>query len=409
MKKLMIVIGFMMYFGTTNPQWIKTSGISNGNVKSITNIGSDIYAALYQNGIFKSTNSGVNWIYTGLENRILYSLLSYNSYLFAGASTGVYHSTNNGFSWTSLNGGLPVLSIKSFVVSGSYIFAGGNNLLSDSCLFKSSNNGNNWTATRLTNQTINALVVSNNIIYAGTYNGIYVSTNQGTNWSLANNGLTNQTIWSLTKSGNNVYAGTNNGIFLSINNGLSWNNISDSSTSQAVLSIMTYDNYIFVGSYNRGVFLSTNQGIIWIQKNQGFNQIYPINSLFVLSNYIFAGTNGQSVWRRHLSEIIGIQQIGSSVPDKFSLSQNYPNPFNPSTNIRYTIPSNVKGEMSDVQLVVFDILGKEIATLVNEKQNAGTYETTFDTSGSSRLTSGIYFYRLTCEDFSETKRMVLIK
>jgi hypothetical protein len=179
-----------------------------------------------------------------------------------------------------------------------------------------------------------------------------------------------------------------------------------------VFSFGVSGNNIFAGSQLNGIYLSTNNGANWIQKNQGFNRtIISGYSLLTTNNYIFMGTNGFSVWRRPLSEIIGIQQIGTSTPDKYFLSQNYPNPFNPSTNIRYTIPSNVKGEMSDVKLVVFDILGKEIATLVNEKQNAGTYEATYDArhGGSSRLTSGIYFYRLTCGDFSETKKMILIK
>jgi hypothetical protein len=91
----------------------------------------------------------------------------------------------------------------------------------------------------------------------------------------------------------------------------------------------------------------------------------------------------------------------TNIPDNFSLSQNYPNPFNPSTNIKYQITDN-----KFVTLKVYDILGKEVATLVNEKQNAGTYEATFD---GSKLTSGIYFYKLTCEDFSETKKMLMIK
>ena len=102
-----------------------------------------------------------------------------------------------------------------------------------------------------------------------------------------------------------------------------------------------------------------------------------------------------------LSQTLGITNISNGIPDKFSLSQNYPNPFNPSTNIKYQIAKN-----SFVTLKVFDILGKEIATLVNEKQNSGTYESTFDARG---LTSGVYFYRLTAGDFSETKKMLMIK
>lgn len=91
----------------------------------------------------------------------------------------------------------------------------------------------------------------------------------------------------------------------------------------------------------------------------------------------------------------------SNVADKFSLSQNYPNPFNPSTNIQFSIPN-----AQFVTLKVFDILGKEVATMINEKLYAGTYEKSFN---ASMLNSGVYFYRLQTENYSDTKRMTLIK
>ncbi len=100
-------------------------------------------------------------------------------------------------------------------------------------------------------------------------------------------------------------------------------------------------------------------------------------------------------------------------PTEFSLSQNYPNPFNPSTIIKYSIPSNGNRESSIISLRVYDILGREVATLVNKEQSAGNYEVTFD---ASELTSGMYFYRLTsgaspgsANSFSATKKLVLLK
>jgi hypothetical protein len=96
------------------------------------------------------------------------------------------------------------------------------------------------------------------------------------------------------------------------------------------------------------------------------------------------------------------------VPETHLLAQNYPNPFNPSTTIKYTIPSvtlsSVEG--SRVQLKIFDILGNEITTLVDEYKPAGTYEVEFD---ASNLSSGIYFYRLQAVGFIETKKMILLR
>ena len=169
----------------------------------------------------------------------------------------------------------------------------------------------------------------------------------------------------------------------------------------AILSIATAGNNIIAGTGNNGTYLSTNNGVNWIQKNQGFSNYPTIGALMIINNYIFAGTGGQSVWRRNFSEIIRIKNIGKEIPDEYRLYQNYPNPFNPSTNIKYQIANNKL-----VILKIYDILGKEVETLVNENQKPGTYEVTFD---GSKLSSGIYFYTLTAGEYNETKKMVLIK
>ncbi len=88
------------------------------------------------------------------------------------------------------------------------------------------------------------------------------------------------------------------------------------------------------------------------------------------------------------------------------LFQNYPNPFNPATKIKFDIPSIVNSELSIVNLNVFDLLGKQVRVLVNEKLSAGSYEVQFD---GSELTSGIYFYKLETGNFKEVKRMIFIK
>jgi len=98
---------------------------------------------------------------------------------------------------------------------------------------------------------------------------------------------------------------------------------------------------------------------------------------------------------------VGIKQINSEVPDNFKLYQNYPNPFNSMTNVKWQMLN-----AGNVKIVLYDVLGKEIVTLVNEKQLPGVYEVMFD---ASSLPSGIYFYKLTAGDYSEVKKMVLLK
>ncbi len=109
--------------------------------------------------------------------------------------------------------------------------------------------------------------------------------------------------------------------------------------------------------------------------------------------------------------VVGISDA-APVPTEFKLEQNYPNPFNPSTTIKYSIPVTVKSEMSNVKIIVYDILGREVATLVNKKQSAGNYEIPFD---ANELTSGLYIYRLQVNtpdgkgNYIQAKKMILLK
>ncbi|MCU7494867.1 MAG: T9SS type A sorting domain-containing protein [Ignavibacteria bacterium] len=96
-----------------------------------------------------------------------------------------------------------------------------------------------------------------------------------------------------------------------------------------------------------------------------------------------------------------VEEKGSGIPTKYSLSQNFPNPFNPVTKIRYQIP--VSGF---VTLKVYDMLGNEVSSLVNEEKSAGEYTVSFD---GSRLASGVYFYKLTQGSFTDTKKLILMK
>jgi hypothetical protein len=114
-----------------------------------------------------------------------------------------------------------------------------------------------------------------------------------------------------------------------------------------------------------------------------------------------AGGTNMEIYTAIINTVVGISPVSNKIPDELKLEQNYPNPFNPTTNIKYQITNN-----GFVLVKVFDILGKEITTLVNEKQTPGTYEVSFN---GSNLPSGIYFYRLTTEGFSDTKKMILIK
>lgn len=104
---------------------------------------------------------------------------------------------------------------------------------------------------------------------------------------------------------------------------------------------------------------------------------------------------------RLICSTVGIQNNGSGIPSEFSLKQNYPNPFNPVTNINFSIPNS-----SFVKITVFDITGKEVAKLINENMNAGSYTVDFD---ASNLATGVYLYRIDADGFTDVKKMMLIK
>jgi Secretion system C-terminal sorting domain len=103
---------------------------------------------------------------------------------------------------------------------------------------------------------------------------------------------------------------------------------------------------------------------------------------------------------------ISVRKISSEVPVSFKLYQNYPNPFNPTTKIKFSIPPSKGARGMNVRLVIYDILGREVVTLVNEKLNPGTYEADWD---GTNYPSGVYFYKLVTNSYSETKKMVLLK
>jgi hypothetical protein len=120
------------------------------------------------------------------------------------------------------------------------------------------------------------------------------------------------------------------------------------------------------------------------------------NHLFILSDQP-AGI----VLNNQFGNFTGVETIEDLVPMVYELGQNYPNPFNPSTTIRFSIP-----EAGLVTLKVYNLLGQEVATLLNNEQASGVYEATFD---ASKLSSGIYFYTLEAKNFTSTKKMVLLK
>ena len=426
--------------------WTALPDIGNQTVKALASSGSNLLAGSAE-GIFLSSNGGTIWDAVGYTIQYSYDFAKAGSILYT-SGRGVYRSTNNGNSWYTVNNGLPYLIIRDLTSLGTNIYAAyQNNNLTQNGIYYSTNNGDEWIYRWNTlNRYINVIKAKDSIFYIGLYyksgdyglersndsgktfmtvystalynegvwdvefmnaNDVYLttgdnilrSTNYGNNWVSVYTG----SVYKLEISGNNIYGGGSygTGVVMSSNNGQNWTSIG--MNDKNINSMTAYGSYLFVSTYDSGIFMTNNNGANWYNRNQGIPPSYlnQFGEIFISDNYIFAGANTYGAWRRQLTDIISVKNISTVIPDKYLLEQNYPNPFNPRTNIKFQVKS-----AGVVKIVVLDILGKEVATLVNEKLQPGTYETTFD---ASAYPSGAYLYKIESGAFKDVKRMILIK
>jgi photosystem II stability/assembly factor-like uncharacterized protein len=160
-----------------------------------------------------------------------------------------------------------------------------------------------------------------------------------------------------------------------------------------------------------GILKSTDGGSTWTI--DAGNLSAELNALHIKDGYGWAvGENGL-ILRTTNAGPTWVENENLTLPTEFALEQNYPNPFNPTTKIKYSMPSNVKGETSKVILKIYDVLGREVAALVNEAKQPGVYEIEFN---ASKLPSGVYLYRMQVTpnggqagDFNAVKKMLLLK
>lgn len=223
-------------------------GLNNRVVFSLTMFGNYLYAGT-DIGVWRTSNNGAYWSLIGLNNNTIYSLASNQTRAFAGLHTSGLFYSSGGTNWfvSSLN----VVNIKSIVANGNFILAGAGG---NAGVYLSSNNGNNWTATSLNNKSVYSLALNGNYAYAGTGGGVYYSSDSGYNWTRSS--LNNDLIYSLAVSGSVVYAGTElNGVFMSTNNGLNWSQLNDGFPgSITIYSLYLYKNYVYAGASVNGVY-----------------------------------------------------------------------------------------------------------------------------------------------------------
>jgi hypothetical protein len=405
MKKLKIslIVSSLIFlpYNILFAQWTQTA-LNSGYVNAMMTYGTDVFAGT-GSGIYLTTNMGDNW--TMVFNISGRSFTSSGANIFAGTqSNGVYLSTNGGMNWTQVNNGLTANYVRGLAVHGTNVFAG----TTTAGVFLSTNNGGNWSPVNngLTNLYVFALFVHDNNIFAGTDNtgAIFRSTNDGASWTLS--GAQYDYTYAFTSNGINIFAGTDlHGCYITTDNGNSWSQVNNGMPDIFVNSMASYKTTVFAGTH-QGVAYTTNNGAQWIPFSTGLPANPWIYGMAVDSPYIFAGLYSpqQGVWRRLLSDLVPVKKISESIPESFALYQNYPNPFNPSTKIKFSIPPFTKGGF--VTMKIYDLIGHEVATLVNEKLQPGSYEVEWD---GINCPSSVYLYRLTTTYFTQTRKMILLK
>jgi hypothetical protein len=203
------------------------------------------------------------------------------------------------------------------------------------------------------------------------------------------------------------------GVYISTNYGSNWRLIPEISGNIGILGLSSIGTQtIFISAWEYGVYVSTNGGLNWVSKNEGL-MCLRVTAMYIFNNYVYLGMNpydySREILRRPISEMVSVSENNSILPKDYKLFQNYPNPFNPVTTIKFDIANGFRKKTFGnytVVLKVFDNMGREVQTLVNETLTQGSYEVTFN---GSNLSSGIYYYKLETANYSQTKKMLLIK
>ena len=378
----------------------------------------NLCASTATTGCFVSTDQGQQWSPSdaGFTTWNIYTLLTSGSVAYAGTDSGAYASTDNTASWVPINTGLPgTKNVYAFAQSGADLFAA-----TAYGVYVSANGGPNWSpaSAGLGLQSVHDIAVQGARLFATTDSGVYISGDNGGSWSPTNAGLPSLYAARLAVSSNAVIVtdGIPPATYRSTDNGATWHSIGN--LGKLGFSLAAKGNVVLLGTAT-GVALSTDGGASWTDKSTGLPVSSGIYVVSILGNTAYAGPGGFSIWKRPLSELVtSVPEDGDPrVPHAYALLQNYPNPFNPATTIGYTIggvaalsgalSSGVEGRAyANVRLVVYDVLGREVAVLVDDRRAPGIYEVKFD---GSNLASGVYFYRIRAGDFVQARKLVLLK
>ena len=330
--------------------------------------------------LYRTMNAGVNWSKVNIPQTdvgVLVQFVDANHgiiFIFANDFSfgGVFGTVDAGANWNLMN--IPISGLPFFINENTgWVYPvnpGGSGTTSDSIL-KTTNSGNSWFAPWGTTNQVNI-------------QSIYFS-DESHGWIVGKSGL----------------------ILKTSNGGMSWNYITNAGlnpthVNKSVFFLNANTGWIGTkasGSQEVFVLYTNNGGSTWSKQPLPFDvSIFSINFFDQFNGGLIAD---YGIIYHTATGGVNVTNISGEVPESYSLGQNFPNPFNPRTKITFDLPNT-----DFVNIVVFDLLGREVVTLVNEELNAGSYEINWDATG---YTSGVYYYKMTTGNFSETKRMVMLK
>lgn len=367
-----------------------------------------------QMGVFKLSSDRVNWL---KDSALAGSFVLSGSGNYFLSDGEIHKSTDNGNSWTTVFSALSnnsytkeLIKLSNGHLLSAGVFSGWIHLGSSEIL-RSTDDGISWNTVyskgaidRNSNISLTTITATTNdiILSGGGFNGVIRSTDLGDTWSSSMNGLPEYIDCKVirVRPDGLIYLGSAfNGVFRSTDKGLSWNEINNGLTSYDIRSIVfNSKGEIFIGT-SVGIFKSTNNGDLWIPLNSGLLDISVLSLLCDSLDYLFAATSTTGIFRS-VDPTTSVNENIKEIPIANVLNQNYPNPFNPTTIISFLIQKS-----QYVELKVFDILGNEVAVLLNEYRDAGEHKVKFD---GRNLSSGIYFYQLKAGDFIQTKKLIIL-
>ncbi|MDH3269324.1 MAG: YCF48-related protein, partial [Ignavibacteria bacterium] len=366
----------------------------------------------YDSYIIKTTNGGTVWEdnFYFMDEK-LFSVFFVNNNLGLIAGSEIARTTDGGSNWfTVFSPSFMDEFYSIFLIDSNTGWIAGENILQKGLIYKTTDGGLSWSL--LSNDTLKACTSvyfadANHGWVSGREGSILYSTDGGNGWSLQSSGTTSNLNSIFFTDNLTGWAAGSNGIILKTNNGgtpvelLSFNCIVENDVVDL--------NWVTATETNNSGF-----EILRITQNEdGWNKIGFVpgyGTTTETQHYSFTDNDvkpGKYQYKLKQIDYDGtfeyskIVEVEIPLVNKFSLSQNYPNPFNPTTSLQYAI-----GSKQFVTLKVFDLLGREVATLINEEKPAGEYKIQFN---AANLPSGFYFYQLKAGEYVETRKMVLLK